>query len=118
MKLINRHGPCRGITLFRLFSYNIELWFCPKGYTIEKHSHPKEEIELMFIKGDTTFYRLSSFGEVQYYIPAWTDIFQTFSVKPGQVHWFSVSNKSLIFINFSRFIDGKPTSAANDFQLT
>jgi hypothetical protein len=128
MILFNRHESCIGLTLFRLWRWNVELWYCPKGYRIKPHSHPNEHIELMFIYGRTTFYRIikwtthTVFGDVygdhvQHYKPKWYHVGRTFSVKPGIVHYFEVSDRPLIFINFATFTKGhKPTSASVDFK--
>lgn len=113
--LINRHEDCVGITLWKFGQTNIELWYCPAGYEIQPHSHPKEHIELMFIAGKATFYRIKNM--TQSFTPRWYHMFRRFTVTPGRVHWFSVSHRALIFINIARFIDGhKPTSAAVDFE--
>lgn len=116
MTLFNRHGPCIGLTLFRFARWNIELWYCPKKYEIELHSHPNEHIELMYLFGKTTFYRDKGIS-TECFKPKWYHIFRTFSVKPGQLHSFSVSNCPLIFINISKFLQGhKPMSASVDFK--
>lgn len=115
MKLIDRHGPCVGLRLFKSKTRFIQLWFCPEYYVIEQHSHPDEHIELMYLFGSTTFYRLG--GHIEWFTPKWYDMFKTFSVKPGVVHWFNVTNQPLVFINWSKFNPGKtPVSAAVDFK--
>lgn len=115
-KLINRHEKCWGIVLFKWRQKFIQLWYCPAGYNIQPHSHPEEDIELMYIAGTTTFTRVINL-RAQSFTPKWYHIFQTFSVKAGTYHYFKVSKWPLIFINFSTFKKGfKPKSAAIDFK--
>lgn len=124
MKLINKYQQgsitCYGITLFRGFKRNIEVWFCPSNFEIIKHSHPDEEIELMYIFGKTTFHREADLGKggfwYENFTPKWYHMFRSFTVRAGVVHWFTVSNWPLIFINFSCFIKGNPRSASVDFK--
>lgn len=128
MTLFNRYEKCIGLTLLRFWKWNVELWYCPSGYRIKPHSHPNEHIELMYVFGRTTFYRVINWttptafgpfsGETQQsYTPKWYHFGRRFTVRPGIVHWFEVSNKPLIFINFATFINGhRPTSASIDFK--
>lgn len=114
--IFNKHEGCRGLTLFRFFRWNVEIWICPKRYVIKPHSHPNEHIELMYLCGKTMFCRIKD-GVAESYKPKWYHVFRTFSVKPGIIHWFEVSNQPLIFINFAKFLKGhKPQSASKDFK--
>lgn len=118
-KLINRHGPCIGIRLWKCGQKFIQLWIVPPNYTIEPHSHDDEDIELMYIWGKTTFYRektpliiIEEFTPDQNY-----DIGKCFTVPAGTMHWFKTTTTRLIFINFSEFLPNtKPRSAALDFN--
>lgn len=113
MSLINRHGPCVGVKLFSFGQYHVQIWFCPANFMIERHSHPDEHIELMYLAGDAVFFR----GDFELFKPRWYHFGRSFSVAPGVVHWFSVSKWPLIFINWSKFNLGcKPVSAAVDFK--
>src|SRR5579859_3900335 len=103
MKIINRHKSCIGITLFRLFNLNIELWYCPRGFKIEPHSHPEEDIQLMYLFGKTTFYLVHESIGGKRFIPKWYHFGHCFSVPAGFEHWFVVSKWPLIFINFAKF---------------
>ena len=115
---LNKHESCFGIVLFRSAIRFVQVWFCAAGYTIESHSHPHEDIELMFVFGSTTFFRQVD-GQTQSFTPKWYHVGRRFTVSAGTVHWFTVSKWPLVFINFSRFKDGyKPVSAAIDFQPT
>jgi len=132
MNLINRYEKCVGLTLWRFGQHNVELCNCPSDYEIKPHSHDNEHIELMYIFGRTTFWRHGKdtakyikhnnpFVATTYesFSPKWYHIFRKFTVLPKQVHWFKVSNRPLIFVNFARFLDGhKPTSASIDFHPT
>lgn len=131
MTLIDRHGPCIGLRLFKSKKRFIQLWYCPRNYQVESHSHNDQNIELMYLFGKTTFHRVKdevtgagTFFETHYplvesFTPRWYHIFTRFTVRCAQVHWFSVSYLPLIFVNFAIFIDGKePTSAAIDFHPT
>lgn len=113
--LFNRHERCIGLRLWKSKTRFVQLWYCPRGYRVEPHSHNDEQIELMYLFGKTTFFRLSSV--VESLSPRWYHMFKSFTVKAGQVHWFTVSTMPLVFINFATFLNGKePTSAAIDFH--
>lgn len=128
MTLFNRHERCIGLTLWRFGQKNIELWYCPSGYEIKPHSHPNEKIELMYLFGDTEFFRIVEkmhdfvFGKhmgvrSESFKPKWYHVFRKFTIDYGVVHWFKVSKLPLIFINIATFKDGhKPVSAAVDFK--
>jgi hypothetical protein len=97
---------------------NVEVWYCPSGYTIKKHSHPEENIELMYILGKTTFYRERE-SKIEKFTPRYYHMFRSFSVNAGDNHWFDVANFPLVFINVATFLEGKkPKSASVDFSIT
>ena len=120
MGLIRHYESCVGLLLYKVGQHTAELWYCPAGYSIKPHSHPQEDIELMFLYGKTTFFRIKSTeSTMQYYKPKWYNIFRSFSVKAGWTHWFTVGKRSLVFINFAKWKVGVvPTSASVDFKLT
>lgn len=114
--MINRHESCIGIVLFKWRQRFIQLWFCAGGYAIDPHSHPEEDIELMYLFGKTTFFRYTN-SKVESFKPRWYHVFRKFTVKAGVTHWFTASNVPLVFINFSTFKDGfTPKSAALDYK--
>lgn len=117
MTLFNRHERCVGLTLFRWRRWNVEIWYCPKGYEVKPHSHNHEHIELMYLFGKTTFSRLNIDSQKsESFSPRWYHMFRRFTVLPMQTHWFKVSSLPLVFINFATFLDGyQPTSASIDF---
>lgn len=128
LKIFDRHERCVGLRLWKSRTRFVQLWFCPKGYVVKPHSHNDQHIELMYLFGKTTFYRVrqsmipieyNPCRSVQGFEPSWKHIFRRFTVLPGQCHWFTVSTLPLIFINFATFIDGKePVSASVDFHTT
>ena len=117
MSIINKYDSCIGITLFRFFSYRAEIWFCPSGYEIVEHTHPGENVELIYLWGDTVFYRRNNNdGLLEQAIPKFGKFF---TVKYYHSHWFKVGIKPLIFINLQKFLPGSiPMSAAKDFKIT
>lgn len=120
MKFIHHYEGCISLTLFRWGSRNVEIWFCPANYKIIEHKHPNEDIELMFIYGDAEFARRKNIEDVSEVFKASfpRHLFKLFSVKAGHYHYFTVSKRPLIFINFSRWLNNtKPTSAADDFEV-
>lgn len=119
MSLINRHGPCIGICLWKWKQKFIQLWIIPPSYVIEPHSHDDEDIELMYLWGETTFYRqICKSEDIEQFKPSIDyDIGKRFTVPAGAAHWFKTTTTKLIFVNFSTFLKGKrPRSAALDFN--
>lgn len=118
MSLFNKYEGCRGITIFRGKKRNIEVWYCPSNYTIPEHSHPKEDIELMFIFGHCKFYRRNPDGDYVSAVMRPFNVGRTFSIPAGFYHYFTSWKLPLIFVNFSTFIKGYiPRSAVDDFKL-
>jgi hypothetical protein len=105
------------MTLFKWGKRLIEIWFVPRNYEIPRHSHPSEDIELMFIFGDAIFCRMvDSEKFIHSKHVTLKNIFSTFTVKAGTIHWFHSRHKlPLIFINFSKW-STTPTSASVDFK--
>lgn len=118
MSIFRKYETCRGLLLFRWKQYTAELWYCPSGYKIVEHSHPKEQIELMYLFGSTIFYRRDTSGIEESYKPKWCHVFRKFTVPAGWSHRFDVSTLPLVFINFAKWEQGStPTSAAVDFKI-
>jgi len=117
MSLINKHENCIGLTLFKWNQRRIEIWFCPSGYQIEEHSHPSEDVELVYIFGNTIFFRRNLLNGK--YEEGKPKFLQKFTVMHFHSHGFTVGRLPLIFINFQKFLNGyKPMSAAKDFLIT
>lgn len=120
MKIINRYGPCVGVTLFRFRRLNIELWYCPANYTIVEHKHPSMDIELVLLFGWTTFMRRERKSDVQQCAAAKFPFHacKKYTVPAGWFHSFSTGKVPLVFINVEKWKPNiKITSAAEDFQI-
>lgn len=124
MKIFYKHGPCKGMTLFRWGRFNIEIWFCPPRFQIEEHRHPSQDIELMFLYGDAFISRRHKddpYGHYQMYgtVKFPYDTFKHFTVLAEHFHYFTVNEKWFVFLNISKWRKGhKPTSASVDFELS
>lgn len=115
--IIHRHDNCWGFKLFQFGQRMVQVWFCPRGYLIERHSHEDQDIELAFVYGRAIFCKTKGDKVKSAVVSGFGNPFHTFSVPAGTIHWFSVSDRPLIFINYSKWKKGiKPTSAAIDFK--
>lgn len=120
MSIFRKYDTCRGILLFKWGQLTVELWYCPAGYVIPEHSHLDEDIELVYLMGQSTFYRRQSFGaEEESFKPRWKHFLKSFTIHRGWSHRFDVGLVPLLFLNVARWRSGvKPTSASVDFKLT
>jgi hypothetical protein len=100
---------CRGFKLFRFGRYQAELWYCPAGEIIPRHTHPNIASRIMFLAGKMVFER-----DWNYLFLDWTQALRTFKVEPSQPHSARVLGKFGLFINFETWT-GRPTSAAIDY---
>jgi hypothetical protein len=98
----------------------MELWYCPSGFNIVEHSHPKENVELLYLFGNTIFYRRNLFnGKMESKEVGKRQWLEKFTVNYYHSHWFKVGKLPLVFLNIQRFLTGaKPESAAKDFKVT
>lgn len=118
MKLFHTYDKCFGFTLWRWNFLNIELWFVPPKYSIVEHSHPSQDIELIFLQGEAWFHRRNIRTlEVDSFWATNVNRGKKFTIKTYHSHWFDTNRKWLIFLNIERWYK-KPTSAAEDFQVT
>lgn len=119
MAIFNRYESCRGFTIFKFKKFRIEIWYCPAKYEIIEHRHPEEDIELIFIFGQTVFSRRDiNSGVIESLATSWKMFGRKFSVKHYHSHWFKVGRLPLIFINVQRFFnDYDVKSAAQDFLV-
>lgn len=116
MPLISRYERALGIRLWRWGTFQIELWFAPAGYKIRPHSHPDEDIELVFLFGDAEFARQKWMQRPELFHATFPRHFgRRFSIAAGCVHWFTVSESMLVFVNIERW-RRTPTSAAEDLK--
>lgn len=109
--MIHRHNRCWGISLFRWGKYQIEFWFCPKGETIEDHSHDKIDSKIVFLGGQMD-------GHIAYKhkLFSWRDVFRRFTIPRGTVHGAKVTGLCAMFANVETWPDKTITSAASDFK--
>lgn len=116
--MIERHESCIGFSFPSIGRWKIELWFVPKNYTIKPHTHPNQDIKLVFLFGhNIRFHRRKPkelFGESFY--ATYRNIGRIFTINRNDEHSFDVSNWPLIFMNIEKWYDVLPTSAAKDFQ--
>ena len=116
MGILYNHGPCHGIKLWQWNQLTIELWYVPKGFEIEPHSHPAEDLELYHVWGFSRFCRMKDNALKYVDMPLWSG-FKHFTVPAGWTHWFSAPATHLVFLNVARWKPGtKPSSASVDFQ--
>lgn len=115
-KMVDRYERCIGFRLFKSISCFVQLWYCKSGYTIPLHSHDEQDIELVYLFGKTTFFRVID-GKTQSFTPSFWNIGRRFTIPAGTLHYFTVSNLPLVFINIAKFRNGHtPKSAAIDFH--
>lgn len=118
MSILNKYGPCVGFTLYKFFNKRAEIWFIPGNYEIVEHSHPNEDVELMFVFGKTEFYKRNiPTDKITSHRTSFCSWLRCFSVKHDDAHWFRTSSWPLVFINFQTFLNNhEPVSAAIDFK--
>ena len=113
-----KYERCRGISFRNIGRWKIEFWFCPPNYQIAEHSHPNEDIELLFLFGHNIRFHRREQGKLlgESFFARFKHIGTVFTIKAGTYHWFEVSSWPLIFMNIEKWYS-KPTSASEDFQL-
>lgn len=118
--LIQRHESCIGLSLPAFGRYKIEVWFAPRGYSIKEHTHPNENIKLLFLFGSNIRFhrRQAGFLLGESFFATFRNIGKIFTINAGDAHWFEVSDWPLIFVNFETWLNGKPSSAAKDLTYT
>lgn len=119
MTLFNKHESCRGMVLWKSKRHFVQIWYCPRGYRIKPHSHPNEAVELMYLFGNAKFFKKEkrAVPMIRYFQPKWYHFMKCFSIGYDEIHWFTVSNLPLIFINFAKFKPGHtPMSASQDWK--
>ncbi len=118
--IIQRFEGCVGIRLFRTRKFNVELWYIPPRFRIKEHYHPNMDIEILYLWGDTTFYRNDNKKkEYLAFNTTWRNMFKLFTIKHYHSHYLCNFSKPLIFINFSKWIrNSKPQSASIDIEFS
>lgn len=117
--MVKRYESCIGLSLPSFGRWKIEFWSAPAGYAIKEHTHPNQDIKLIFLFGHgVTFHRVrntSTSSKHQKQTMKWWNIGRAFTILAGDSHWFEVSNRRLLFMNIEKWKDGiKPTSASED----
>lgn len=115
--MVQRFKDCLGITLFKMGRIKVELWIVPPKFRIEEHTHPSQDIKIMYLWGNATFFR-NDYIIHQYksFNVSLRRIFKCFTVMHYHNHYFYNYDKTLVFINFERYF-GKPTSASEDIKF-
>lgn len=106
-----RFQNCRGVRLFRLGSWQAEVWYCPAGEVIPPHHHEHIDSRIVYLAGQMIFVRDSAVKLMS----RWRDRFKFLRVRPNQLHYAAVTGRFGLFLNLEHWT-GKPTSAAVDFQ--
>lgn len=115
--MLKRYESCWVLILFRYANYQIELVYAPAGYTINPHTHINQDIKLTVLFGhNVRFYRQRPGEEVQTILSRFRNMFKTYNIYAGDIHWFQVSRWPLVFINFEKW-RVRPSSASIDLQL-
>lgn len=119
MKLIHKHEICWVFSLPAIGKYKIELVYCPPNYAIKPHSHNNQDIKLIYLFGhNTRLFRCESDGtKLVSFLARIRFTGKVFTIRAGNIHWFTVSRWPFIFLNCERW-KCKPSSATIDFQLT
>ncbi len=117
MRFINRHDNCIGFRIWKWGRTQYELWFCPRYYNIERHSHDDQDIEIIFLYGSPWFWRQEN-GVVTEGWPRFPHNFcDVFSIRAGVLHSFYTGRLPMIVLSKERWKEGaKMTSAAVDFK--
>ncbi len=72
----------------------------------------------MFLFGhNVMFHRRRSYFDAASFQAKWWNVGRVFTINAGDIHYFTVSKWPLIFVNFEKWIDVKPTSASEDFNI-
>lgn len=119
--MIKKYEACRGISFSSFKQWKIEIWYAPRGYEIQPHTHENEDIKLVFLFGhNIRFHRRKKDAFLgQSFLARFENIGKIFTINAGDEHSFTVSNWPLLFMNIEKWKDGiKPSSASQDLQLT
>jgi mannose-6-phosphate isomerase-like protein (cupin superfamily) len=103
--VIRKHNRCRGIRVWKWNSFQIEVWFLPKGEWIEPHVHNRIDSRIVLLFGHMT----GRIGRDTGYAKPW----KAYQVPAGMLH-SATADTFCIFANVERW-QGEPTSAAEDF---
>ncbi len=117
-KLINRYGPCVGLTLFQVGRYKLELWVSPSDYSPPEHSHGNSDGEFFVLYGrDRCIWKRTGGNKISYNITG-RNYWKWFSVRAGEVHKFETGGTPMIWLCWEKWKPGvKVTSVADDLTL-
>lgn len=110
--MILRHNNCRGIKLFRIGRFQMELWMAPKGERIESHIHKHIDSHILFLWGRMNGVIGSRSGSLGFH-----DCFRLFHIPAGVTHSATILSRWCIFTNLEVWNKGSSiSSAAVDFE--
>lgn len=91
----------KGWTLWNLFGWRSELWYC--RHSVGAHCHPEQHVEIMPIWGRSNFCRINpATGKTQRAKIEPRSWFRLFSIPEGWPHWFEIEKPPVVFINFTK----------------
>lgn len=107
---------CHGYKILRVGKFQLEIWICPLNTRVELHKHPNEHTWLWFVKGqNTVIFKKDGLAYREHMLQFPKVLKKLFYLSPTQYHGFQVGNRTLVFLNFQRWLV-KPTSACKDFE--
>lgn len=116
--LVQRVGPCWGVTLFRWGRRKLELWLAPADYAVAEHTHEDSdsEITILYAKPRRIYRRVGD--RVDEYVASSRKYFgRWFSVRAGVPHAFDKGESRMLFLNWQTYLPGRRvTSVATDFK--
>lgn len=109
------------LTMYREAPYQVQMVLCRPNSNIPQHRHPKTDSLLVMVAGELY---LKVNGEYVFPPGCFEALpdgrcnknFQFIRVPPGTEHGGKIGSKGACFVNFERWLDGKPTSAELDWE--
>lgn len=104
---------CHGFTLWRGKRRQVELWICPRNFSVGAHTHEEMDGHIVLLLGQVHLCKVVDGKE-----RATDRHFVPLSVPRGVVHYFVPKKRHwspTVFLNFERWTTA-PTSAAVDFK--
>lgn len=120
MFAFKKYESCRGLSIGPFGSYLVEIWFAPPKYEIKEHTHPHQNIKLIFLFGHNILFYRRKKGEFlgETFWAKFKDVGTIFTINAGDAHFFTVSSWPLLFMNIEKYINCKPTSASIDMEVS
>lgn len=118
---VTKAGKNTGLVLYRDPPYQVQLWICDPNSEIPEHTHPNMDTIIIYLSGEfyvkvngepvLTKESLYAMPDGMPSVPgAWL------RVGPNDKHSAMIGPKGCAFLNFGRFLDGKPRSADLDWE--